>query len=174
MKKTMMIVGLACAALTSAHANIGYTKAEEIKAHGEPTSTDGNWMIYDFLHWHLSEWINPETNLIEMVTWTKKDGIMTMKDMKDVVDGNLPKKYIVGKSVWKKGDEKWVQGEDGYAVYFSKDGKFFEQIGVGTDGNGYMCVATMRAKEAVMAEAGNKSDRVEKETVQAPELKLGV
>jgi hypothetical protein len=159
---------------TSAFANLGDTKAQSIERYGEITYSDGNWLCFQFVHWQLKEWVNPDNSLVELVVWTKKEAEpLTEAEMNAISKDNLPPEYLNENRAWLKGDEKWVQGEPGYVVYFTKDRKYNEQIGISTTGHRYMSISTMRAKDAILAE--EKSPNTKEQTVvDTLTLKLGI
>ena len=98
-------------AVSTSFANIGDTKKQTIERYGGVTSSDGNWMCFQFVHWQLKEWVDPNNGLVELVVWTKKEvEPMTEAEMNAISDDNLPSKYRGNNGVWRKGDEKWVKG----------------------------------------------------------------
>jgi hypothetical protein len=161
-------------ASTPAFANLGDTKAQSIRRYGEISYSDGNWLCFQFVHWQLKEWVNPDNSLVELVVWTKKEvRPMTEAQMNAISEDNLPSEYRNEDRTWVKGDEKWVKGEPGYVVFFTKDLKYAEQIGVSTTGHRYMSISTMRAKNAIIEE--EKSSSSEKQSaVDTLTLKLGI
>jgi hypothetical protein len=77
----------------------------------------------------IRQWIHPKSNTVGIITYFKRTGLCTMKELQWYVDRNLSDYQLKDTKQWIRGDEKWVKAEPGYAVIVSPDAMYSAEIG---------------------------------------------
>jgi hypothetical protein len=129
MRKLILSLTALGSLTTTVFANLGETLHQSIERYGQqPYQVLGNRSSFAFNGWWIQEWVNPDTGIVDAIWYTKADGPPTLGEVYWIVNANLPPEDH-DKDQWVQGDKKWVQGQDGYSMMTSPDGKYVMTIG---------------------------------------------
>ena len=149
MNKLLFTGLLALSSVAIASANLGDNLQRSVGRYGPVSARwdtpDGEWVRFDTGQWSIREYFSAKTHRVEVITYAKHSLLISKDEAAVMLRTNVPASRNQN---WKSGDVKWVNGEDGYSVWYNDFYKYtlnFYVHGLDANDSGYfstVCIVT--------------------------------